>query len=49
MAGGIMLLAYLRAKNEDERVLSYQLLTRLSGKDFGADDARWVAWMASVK
>ena len=47
--GGRMLLPYLRAKHEEERTLSHGLLARLSGKDFGYDDARWAAWMASVK
>ena len=47
--GGRMLLPYLRAKHEDERTLSHGLLARLSGKDFGYDDARWSAWMASIK
>jgi hypothetical protein len=46
--GGRMLLPYLRAQHEDERTLSHGLLARLSGKDFGYDDARWAAWMASI-
>ena len=47
--GGRMLLPYLRAKHEDERTLSHGLLARLSGKDFGYDDSRWAAWVASIK
>jgi hypothetical protein len=45
--GGRMLLAYLRAKHEREKSLSCRLLAQLSGKDFGTDERRWVAWITS--
>jgi hypothetical protein len=47
--GGRMLLAYLRAKHEREKSLAHRLLSQLSGKDFGFDDQRWSAWIASNK
>ena len=46
--GGKLLLPNLRAKHEYERTLVHGLLVRLSGKDFGYDDVRWAAWMASI-
>jgi len=47
--GGRMLLAYLRAKHEKERVLVHRLLVQLRGSDLGFDESRWDTWIASLK
>lgn len=46
--GGRMLLAYLRANNEERKSLSHELLVRLSGKDLGYDKAKWSKWMETI-
>jgi hypothetical protein len=46
--GGAMLLAYLGASHDKERLLAHRLLARLSGQDFGTDAARWQQWIASL-
>ncbi len=47
--GGRMLLAYLRAKHEKERVLAHRLLVQFRGSDLGFDENPWGTWIASLK
>ncbi len=39
--GGRMLLAYLKAGNEERKMLSQNILTQMSGKNFGSDVEKW--------
>ena len=42
-----LLLAYLGAAHKRERELAHNLLTRLSGKDFGFDSDLWREWITN--
>jgi hypothetical protein len=47
-SGAKLLFAYLKANHKEEREVAHQLLTQLSRKDFGYDDEKWRAWVASL-
>jgi len=47
--GGRMLLVYLRAKNEERKSLSQNLLMHLSGKNFGSDVEEWRNWIKRLE
>jgi hypothetical protein len=47
--GGRMLLVYLRARNEERKSLSQNLLMQMSGKNFGSVEDNWKNWLEGVK
>jgi hypothetical protein len=47
--GGRMLLVYLKARNEERKSLSQNLLMQMSGKNFGSDTERWEHWLEAFK
>lgn len=46
--GTKFLFAYLKANHKNEKEAAHQLLTQLSGKDFGYDDEKWKTWVDSL-
>ena len=45
--GGRLVLAYLRAKHDEQRELAHGFLVALAGRDLGSNPEKWENWLRS--